>query len=331
MGNLKKVAVVIVTFNRKKLLTDSIRALSRQTYPIEDLYIIDNHSTDGTQELLVKQGIIGPIEEQSGRAGANGTVEQLTTKKQIHVSYVYMEQNTGGAGGFHEGFKNVIEKDYDWVWVMDDDICPLDDCLEALLNSEKADDRRTGVLMPLRMMEDGSMIGVERLSLNYQNPLKMFGGERVKDKYSEETLPSSLKIATIPFEGPLIRMDIMKQVGLPKSEFFIIGDDTDYAIRVGKVADILLIPQAKMIRAFGADSSEWDWKTFYYLRNVMVLDRLHGNMAVKYLRPLIYVMKLLIKEVILERNSRKAKVLSLVVKDLLRGRMGKTIQPGQKF
>ena len=47
-----KVSAVVVTFNRKELLIECLEALRRQTRPLDALYIIDNASTDGTEELL---------------------------------------------------------------------------------------------------------------------------------------------------------------------------------------------------------------------------------------------------------------------------------------
>ena len=46
-----KVAVVVVTYNRKKLLQKNIKALLAQTYKnILDILVIDNASTDSTKE-----------------------------------------------------------------------------------------------------------------------------------------------------------------------------------------------------------------------------------------------------------------------------------------
>lgn len=49
-----KVAAIIVTYNRKKLLLENIEALLHQSVDSDVLSIIvvDNHSTDGTAEAL---------------------------------------------------------------------------------------------------------------------------------------------------------------------------------------------------------------------------------------------------------------------------------------
>ena len=44
-----------------------------------------------------------------------------------------LTDNTGGAGGFHEGLRWAVERGADLVWLMDDDGLPDADCLATLL------------------------------------------------------------------------------------------------------------------------------------------------------------------------------------------------------
>ncbi|MCX7879856.1 MAG: glycosyltransferase [Ignavibacteria bacterium] len=49
-----KISVVIVTRNRKEDLICSINAYLRQTYPLKEIVVVDNGSTDGTKEEIPK-------------------------------------------------------------------------------------------------------------------------------------------------------------------------------------------------------------------------------------------------------------------------------------
>ena len=53
--------------------------------------------------------------------------------KTVEVYYIRMHENTGGAGGFHEGVKRTY-RGYDWLWLMDDDVKADEQCLENLLD-----------------------------------------------------------------------------------------------------------------------------------------------------------------------------------------------------
>ena len=103
----KRVAVVVVTYNRLNLLKESIEALKKQSRKPEAIIVVNNGSTDGTDLWLASQ---------------NGLI-------------VYNQQNLGGAGGFARGIKEAYDADFDWIWVMDDDGYPAANCLENLLNA----------------------------------------------------------------------------------------------------------------------------------------------------------------------------------------------------
>ena len=44
------IAAVVVTYNRKDLLGQCLDSLRGQSRPLDAIYILDNHSTDGTYD-----------------------------------------------------------------------------------------------------------------------------------------------------------------------------------------------------------------------------------------------------------------------------------------
>lgn len=90
---MKKVAAVVVTYNRLELLKRSIESLRDQTYKEFDIVIVNNGSTDGTTDWI-------------------GTLNDVI---------VINQENCGGAGGFYTGQKYAYDNGYEWVWMMDDD------------------------------------------------------------------------------------------------------------------------------------------------------------------------------------------------------------------
>ena len=103
-----KVIVVVVTYNRQKLLSHCITALKNQTKKIDKILVINNGSTDNTKEWL---------------------------QKQTDIDFI-TQQNVGGAGGFYTGVKTAFERGYSWIWLMDDDGFPKEDALEKLLEDD---------------------------------------------------------------------------------------------------------------------------------------------------------------------------------------------------
>ena len=128
------VCAVVVTYNRKELLIECLDGLLRQTRPIDAIYIIDNASTDNTPEFLKEKGFIQelPPKNLTKSWEKEFEIKNLTDGQPIKLRYIRMHENTGGAGGFHEGVKRAYEKGYDWLWLMDDDAEPYENALQLL-------------------------------------------------------------------------------------------------------------------------------------------------------------------------------------------------------
>ena len=43
---------MVVTYNRKVMLEECLEALLRQSRPVDTILLVDNHSTDGTLEMI---------------------------------------------------------------------------------------------------------------------------------------------------------------------------------------------------------------------------------------------------------------------------------------
>jgi GT2 family glycosyltransferase len=104
---MERIAAVVVTFNRLNDLKMCLSSLQAQTRRPDTIYIINNGSTDGTDEWLGSQ------------SGLN----------------VLTQLNLGGAGGFATGIHQAYQDGYDWIWCMDDDCLAAPDALEQLLLS----------------------------------------------------------------------------------------------------------------------------------------------------------------------------------------------------
>lgn len=102
------IAAVVVTYNRLVLLKECLDAISRQTYQVSSIIVVNNASTDGTTEFL----------------------QQIDDKQLVVKSF---EKNIGGAGGFAEGISIATKMGVDAIWIMDDDTIPQADALHYLV------------------------------------------------------------------------------------------------------------------------------------------------------------------------------------------------------
>jgi GT2 family glycosyltransferase len=103
------VCAVVVTYNRKDLLIKCLDSLTNQSVTPQAIYIIDNNSTDKTEQMLYENEYITHIPD------FNKKFTNQTTINDILIKYIRLPENTGGAGGFYEGVKEAYEDGYDWV------------------------------------------------------------------------------------------------------------------------------------------------------------------------------------------------------------------------
>lgn len=195
---MKKIAAIVVTYNRCELLKECISALQKSTVPVEIL-IVDNASTDNTAE----------------------TVQALLPAGKI--SYFNTQKNIGGAGGFNFGMKKAYELGFDYFWLMDDDTIVEPDTLSKLLEADEKLAGNYGFLSSLALWQDGT-----DCHMNYHTIAMDWNLEkrRIRD--------GIVKVETATFVSFLTTRQVVEKVGLPIREYFIWGDDTEYSGRIAR-------------------------------------------------------------------------------------------------
>lgn len=310
-----KVCSVIVTYNRSEYLLELLDDLSKQSVKIDTILVVDNNSSDNTRERLMDINFTNSIDEKK---------LHKNVWKDITCYYYRNDKNTGGAGGFSLGIDIAKEFDVGYLWIMDDDVSPEKHCLEYLLRNMS---ESTQICIPNR--STGEFIDKAVVKLNMTNVFKYRYGKKTYDSNYENK--EFVKVVDMPFEGPLISKDIIKQIGLPDKEYFIQYDDTDYAQRALKYTNIYFVPNAKLKKKIIPkiqDDKLMNWKNYYSYRNSIIFDKRYGeNLWVKNIRPLLLCLDLSFRAIV----KRKFYNLKIIKRAFIDGKleiMGKTIEPG---
>lgn len=200
----RRVAAVVVTWNRRALLLECLESLRAQTFRDMDILVIDNASTDGTREALAPMAASGAIR------------------------YFNTGENLGGAGGFQRGVKLAVEAGYDYLWLMDDDSVPTPTALEALMNTgERLGEY--GWLSGRALWTDGSVC-----RMNVQRDLRMGN----LTELDGDAVPAG----AATFVSLLVPARVVRKVGLPIKEFFIWADDLEYTRRISRQYPCYVVP-----------------------------------------------------------------------------------------
>lgn len=264
-----KVIAVVVTYNRLNLLQRVVGALKGQSKRLDKIYIINNGSTDGTKEWL------------DGQIGLN----------------VIHQENVGGSGGFYRGIQEASKEECDWIWCMDDDVFPRENCLDTLLNVAERHEK-LGIVCPHRLMSGKTFVG-EAKTLNLSNPFKDMHDNALAATDVENH--DVTDIVGMAFEGPLIKKKVVEKIGLPNKELFILYDDTDYSYRAILAGyRVVVIRDALMDKydfqsksSYREDKIKNKWKLAYHIRNTAYFGHRYGkNIWVKYLAAMPFVLKM---------------------------------------
>lgn len=267
----KRVGVVILTFNRITLLKIAICKILNQSVLADEILVVDNASNDGTSDFL----------------SSNKNITNLR-----------LEENSGPAGGFYYGIKYFAEKkNIDYLWLMDDDFFPKNDCLEELLK----------VATPNALF---------------------FPYIREKDFKSKRD-PG--------WWGVLLPLEIVKKVQYPNRDLFFWGEDTEYLKhRINEVYKFPSnwITSAKGVHFTKREkNARPPWRYYYEARNIIYVRiyvrKTSLNMPVRIYKA--FKAWLFLLGGILYHENNKWKKLKFFLLGTFHGvfkKLGKTIEPG---
>lgn len=261
----KKIAGVVVTYNRKELLAVCLDAICKQVMKPECVYIVDNASTDGTDTWIEENHYNG-------------------LKESIDFRYVRLTENFGGSGGFYTGMKMAYEASecFDAIWMMDDDGVPDKKQLEELIKYLDGYDYLSSFVIS---KEDPNMCAMEKCTVR---------------EYESTATNGIIENAANPFNGVLYSRKLIDKIGFPVKNMFIWGDEYNYHLRCVKsgftpaiiVAAKHIHPKDRQVRIKMLINSyavpEQDWKLYVYTRNVAYNHRTISRRLRHALRVTIY-------------------------------------------
>jgi GT2 family glycosyltransferase len=238
-----RVAAVVVTYNRRELLLESLAAIEAQARRPDTVIVVDNASTDGTEDA----------------------VRGLGSDISLHV----LDRNTGGAGGFAYGIAAALRSAADLIWLMDDDTVPEPDALAALL------DARTNYRGARPALVASRVVWTDGRDHPMNTP-------RPKPLVSPEEREAAEMVGCVPvrsasFVSVLVDAAVCRSRGAPVADYFLWNDDFEFSTRILRGNIGLLCPHSVVVhktRTFGSTDADPGERFYYEVRNkVWLLTR----------------------------------------------------------
>lgn len=111
---MQRVLVIVLNYNKKDMLMECLESLQKQAYPSCDVVVVDNASSDGSQDAVRDQ--------------------------HPHIDLLCNDTNLGAIGGRNAGFEYARKKyDFDYLLFLDDDAEVAVNSIEGLVNALNVD------------------------------------------------------------------------------------------------------------------------------------------------------------------------------------------------
>ena len=299
-----KTCAIVVTFNRKDLLRSCLRALIGQTRSLDEIILVDNASTDGTEEMIKNEF--------------------------PNVTYIKLSENMGGAGGFYEGIKTAYERGYDWTWIMDDDSEPKLDALEQLMNASNKIKGKIAALACFKINEKGEPLFIHMRKIDFDNFLVNNIDLSAKELYAHLRNYEARQFIETNFSsfvGLLVHRDAVKKVGFPQGSLFLNHDDVDYSVRLSRFGKIFIITKS-MITHKEIPAPYSFIKLYYSYRNIIYLAKKYqkGNKFKMWSFVVYRLVRIVLRIMVFEEDKLwKIRLILKAFFDGLTGHLGKKI------
>jgi GT2 family glycosyltransferase len=262
-----RVAAIIVTWNRRTAVDGVLKALSRQSFPVQclDVVVVDNASTDDTAGFLYRawhpdRTFDNPTDAADrpdftrAAPAANGNGNGSHTHPFRSLTLVRNRVNLGGCGGFNTGltfvdqFLDPADNPLRYVWLVDDDVDLPESALSQLALTAEADpeigvvgsrtvdfeDRKTTIETTIYFDFENGWMGPDptashRLHREHRAWRESVGGTR-----GELPFTSVREVDIVSACSMLARWSAVKKVGFWDKRYFIYCDDADWCLRFAK-------------------------------------------------------------------------------------------------
>jgi|GEM_PF-4453971 len=247
----KIVIAIIITYNRLSMLKRCIASIKRQSYKVSKIVVIDNNSTDGTKNYLMR----------------------ISRDSKNKIKTIFNNKNAGVAIAINLALNSVKNERWDLAWITDDDNIAKKNALTELIKKYKRNTILGSILVDYK--------NKKKLSIpvyDIRNPKKIYTRTKeIKKRQFIEYLT--------PFNFTLVPREIIYR-NLLNEKYFIYGEEYDLTTRLLlQGCKLLTIPKSETyclnqkklykLRIFKKHFFFPDVKPgrlYYFLRNQLILN-----------------------------------------------------------
>ncbi|HEY9691944.1 MAG TPA: glycosyltransferase family 2 protein [Oculatellaceae cyanobacterium] len=255
---IANVAAIIVTWNKLQdvcLLLDDLAKLSLNNIHL-DIYVVDNASTDGTPAYI--------------------------QQNYPQVKLLQTGTNLGGSGGFSHGLKTVSQLEYDYLWLLDNDVRLETLALSFLVETLQTYEEVGLVGSQIRKLDDPNTLQEVGIFINFTKAhiKNNFGNSPVTSNQELLKCQPYLVVDACAAASLLVRRIVVQKIGVFE-DYFLHFDDIEWCLRA-KANWVVAVNPSSIVWHPSPDSKSRPWISYYDERNVCYCWQKHQpNLVLK--------------------------------------------------
>jgi len=212
------VCVIVTVWNQVDDTLACLETIINQDYQPLSILVVNNGSTDNTVKRVSE------------------------TYPQVEI--LDLPENLGPTRGYNKGFRRALERDFNFVFLLNNDTLLAPNCITELIK-EAEQSENIGLTMPkiYYASEPNRIWSVGGWENKWNYEVERPGEKQIDEGQWEE----AVDIDDAPFCAVLLRRTLFEAVGLPDEDFFLYYEDRDFSRRVQEAGFRLrLAPKATM-------------------------------------------------------------------------------------
>lgn len=247
-----RVGIVVLNWNGREVLEDCLRSISALRYPLIQIIVVDNGSTDGSTEML--------------------------RKDYPNVRCIKNDVNLGFAAGNNQGIQLALENGDDYVLILNNDTLLDPDCLFRLVGRAQSDSQIGAVSPKIYFAEPADRLWFGGGTFNYWTGRNGHVGYKKSDNGAWN---SAREVEFISGCALLVSRNALRNVGGFDELLFAYSEDVDWSLRARKAGFKLFYEPGALVwhrESFSTLRNKWQAIQLYYCtRNPMVVMWKHGH------------------------------------------------------
>lgn len=253
-----KVAIIILNWNNKDDTINCLQSLEKLDYPNYNVIVVDNGSTDGSQDAVKKQF--------------------------PEVKLIELDKNYGFAKGNNIGIREAFkDKEVKYIFALNNDTVVHPDCLREMVRVAESDER-IGMVQPKVMRFDKKTIDTTGHIIRFGMVVDRGQGEPDIGQYDDKTDDIIGTCAC----ACLYKREMLENIGLFDESFITYYEDAELSWRAyKKVWKAKFVPNAIVWHKRKGTMKKLDIETrrkIYELslRNMVTVVKRHGSFYQKF-------------------------------------------------